>query len=391
MPTGTTALTVLAPVGDERGPTWDEQASDVSPGNNFDNAHGTFLYARNTTASPIDLIFEADIYGSEITVLQVTIPGSGTENGVKVLGPFPPKAFSDHRTTEAASDGKVFVRQASGIDGDVVLCPFRANETLLATPGHVFWPAPGTPAAPVLALPAGYDMWLSSADIDGDDTNNSAYTDLDSVTTWVDKGSLGKDVTQATTSMKPTYREAVINGFDVVSFDGGDLLRASTASDWDFLSSSPDWTALGVWKHDTSSGSDRLFDTRNTGVGSGGVFIGRDPDFRMLVSGSSATALNCENGGGSSLGNTDWHYATMDLDDSESPDAELRLDGASDSTANKTAAFDGVARAAITIGCDGGSSFFLTGDVADVIIWTPNLSTGDRGDAEAWAADRYAL
>jgi len=132
MPASTTALTVLAAPGTPAGPTWDEQDTDVSPGNNFDNDGVTMLFARNNTAGAIDLIFEADLYGTERTVLQVTIPGSGTENGVKVLGPFPPGRFNNHDTTEVASTGKVFVRQASGTDGQVKLCPFKVNRSLLA-------------------------------------------------------------------------------------------------------------------------------------------------------------------------------------------------------------------------------------------------------------------
>ncbi len=135
MPASTTALTVIAAPSTPAGSSFDEQASDVSPGNNFANPDGnTLLYARNTTAGALDLIFEADVFGTERTVLQTSIPGSGTENGVKILGPFPPSKFNEHGTTEAASTGKVFVRQATGSDGQVVLCPFRVNTVLQQSP-----------------------------------------------------------------------------------------------------------------------------------------------------------------------------------------------------------------------------------------------------------------
>jgi hypothetical protein len=131
MPASTTALTV-APHTDARGFTWDEQPSDVSPGNNFVNDGKTLLFARNTTAGVLALIFEADRYGAERTVMQVNVPANGTENGVAVFGPFPTALFNDHGTTEPASSGRVFVRQASGTDGQVVLCPFRIEPSLLA-------------------------------------------------------------------------------------------------------------------------------------------------------------------------------------------------------------------------------------------------------------------
>ena len=132
MPAGTTSLTVLSSFGTPASPTWDEQASDVTPGNSFPNAKGVQLYARNTTPTPIDLVFEADRFGAEVEVLRVSIPGSATAGGVKVLGPFPPDEFNEHGTTEAAANGSVFVRQLTGGDGDVVLSPFPLNMTLLA-------------------------------------------------------------------------------------------------------------------------------------------------------------------------------------------------------------------------------------------------------------------
>jgi hypothetical protein len=131
MPASTTAL-VLVSSQSPAGPTMDEQASDVSPGNSFENSAGdVMLYVRNTTGSSIPLLFEADAYGAERTVLSKTIPGSGTENGVAICGPFPPSRFNDHSTTEVASNGRVFVRQGSGSDGDLVMCPFRVPRSLL--------------------------------------------------------------------------------------------------------------------------------------------------------------------------------------------------------------------------------------------------------------------
>lgn len=126
MPASAVALTVLAAPASPGGPTWDEQASTVSPGNKFAADGLVLLHVRNTTASAINVVFEADLYGTERTLLQVSIPGSGTENGGAILGPFP-ASFLDHTTTAAADNGSVFVRQASGTAGQLVFCPFRVN------------------------------------------------------------------------------------------------------------------------------------------------------------------------------------------------------------------------------------------------------------------------
>jgi hypothetical protein len=176
VPAGTTSLIVLDDPGDETGVAWDEQASDVSPGNSFRGGVGVMLYARNTTASPIDLIFEADSYGAEIQVLRVTIPGSGTEHGVRIIGPFPPGRFLNHTTTDATKDGHVFVRQASGADGALQLSPFRLQFTLTSTGG-------------VRAYPDG------TSPVDGDKfgTASSSTVSTTSADGTVDSGTAGWD------------------------------------------------------------------------------------------------------------------------------------------------------------------------------------------------------
>ena len=65
MPAGTTALTVLTPPSTPAGPTWDEQASDQTNGNSFDNNAGdVFLYVRNTTAGALDGLGSSSSAGS---------------------------------------------------------------------------------------------------------------------------------------------------------------------------------------------------------------------------------------------------------------------------------------------------------------------------------------
>lgn len=129
MPAAAVALTVLPVPSTPGGPTFAEQSSTVSPGNKFLNDGQVMLYVRNTTASAINVIFEADIFGSERTLLQTSIPGSGTANGVAVLGPFP-AVFNEHPATAAADNGAVFVRQATGTNGNLVFAPFRVNAAL---------------------------------------------------------------------------------------------------------------------------------------------------------------------------------------------------------------------------------------------------------------------
>ncbi len=129
MPSGTVSLTVVGPGSTPAGPTHDEQQSTAA-GNSFENDGSTLLIVRNTNASSRVITFVADRYGAEQTVITSTIPGSGTENGTKVLGPFPPEAFNDHGTTDSAKNGHAMFTH-SGSNSDLMLCPTKINRSLL--------------------------------------------------------------------------------------------------------------------------------------------------------------------------------------------------------------------------------------------------------------------
>lgn len=64
--------------------------------------------------------------------------------------------------------------------------------------------------------------WHSSADVDGDGTNNSAYADGDTVDTWVDKTGNERDWNAGAVSgdTGPTLRKSAIAGRDTLFFDG---------------------------------------------------------------------------------------------------------------------------------------------------------------------------
>ena len=123
MPAGATALIIVAPAGSPAGASFNEQTSDAS-GMKFVNDGETYLYVRNATVSAVPLSFFSDKYGAELEILEVSIPGSATEHGVKILGPFDPVFFNDHATTESASTGSVICTH-TGSDGDLQVCPIK--------------------------------------------------------------------------------------------------------------------------------------------------------------------------------------------------------------------------------------------------------------------------
>ena len=133
MPAGATSLSVLGPATNAIGTgiTYAETSIDATNGNKFDNDGDTELVVRNTTAGAIVLDFYADTPdGNEVKVASRSVPGSGTGHGTVVLGPFKPERFNNHNTTEVASSGKVIMKPASGITGDLVVCAIKKNKSL---------------------------------------------------------------------------------------------------------------------------------------------------------------------------------------------------------------------------------------------------------------------
>lgn len=55
------------------------------------------------------------------------------------------------------------------------------------------------------------------------------------VSQWNDKSGNSRNVTQATAARQPGTGAVTQNGLNVLTFDGGDWLAASTAADWKFL------------------------------------------------------------------------------------------------------------------------------------------------------------
>lgn len=132
--TAPTALTDVSVASSSAGPTLNEQNLDATNGNSFTNSWGTVLFVRNTTVAAIILDFYSDLNGLECLIQSTSIPGSGTVNGEKIVGPFPPRLFSDHSTTVSAgtSQGKVFLKQRTGSAGDIKVSPLPINQSLAA-------------------------------------------------------------------------------------------------------------------------------------------------------------------------------------------------------------------------------------------------------------------
>jgi hypothetical protein len=221
---------------------------------------------------------------------------------------------------------------------------------------------PGTPS-----------LWFDGSDIDGDGTYNSAYADGDPVTTWVDKGALGVDATQATAGAKPTYRAGGGPGAeDAIEFDGGDILQsASFSSDLAQVN-----LVSGVAKWDSNTGAQYVWAGRSTGISARNDLF-KSTATRTVVAGSvlSGTATGV-------AGQWDSLVATYD-----GVSSVLRVNGSVDVSGNAGAQGMG----GITLGGHPSTPTFigyLDGSLAEVLVYDTSPTASD---VEDYFADKHAV
>lgn len=129
--TNPTNLTLVGPAA-WNGLVMNEQNHDAANGNKFDNQPGTVLFCRNTTVGALDVNFYADINGVEVLLGTVSIPGSGTQNGEKIIGPFKAELFNDHGVSVAAgtAQGTVIFKPPVATAGQIKFSPHAFNPSL---------------------------------------------------------------------------------------------------------------------------------------------------------------------------------------------------------------------------------------------------------------------
>ena len=137
------------------------------------------------------------------------------------------------------------------------------------------------------------------------------------VTQWNDKSTYGKNLTQSTAGSRPTSGVTTLNGKNVITFDGGDFLGASTASDWTFLTDGTDYLVAFVAKFGVSANPDTYFGFINTK--SDATTPGMDfySDYRVSRSRMEHIVYNANeaqivaNPSGNSFTANDWFYGSL--------------------------------------------------------------------------------
>lgn len=227
--------------------------------------------------------------------------------------------------------------------------------------------------------------------------------DADTVQEWHDQSGNDYDVTQTTEAAKPTLQTNEINGLPVIRFASGDILKASTASDWKFLHDGSAFTVFVVWKA-TSTNPDALYMLLDTGgISTADIGFGLFYDDR---SGSSKdeqlyVVVNRGTGGSNelvfytanrrSVGAGRWHVSGVHRE--SAGDGTINNDGhwGGDGTGSP----DGSPSAsdptsALAVGARYDNTFNLVGDIAYILIYDSYLSSTNYKRVTQYLGDRFA-
>jgi len=218
---------------------------------------------------------------------------------------------------------------------------------------------------------SGLRLWLKADAL--------VLNDGDAVGTWVDQSGNANDATQATAANKPTYKAGIVNGKPVVRFDGSNDYLALP----NFVSTFIAGEIFIVVKIDndppTLDSQTGLWtfgsDIQNTHYPyTDGIIYDQFGTATRKATSDPAIAL------------TSFRIYNVA---SQSGEWTSRINGVQHyTTATNTASFT---TAPILGAGVGGSNYFLDGDVAEVILYSSVLSSGNRGLVEGYLNSKYAL
>lgn len=242
----------------------------------------------------------------------------------------------------------------------------------------------GSSAAASLGVPADIDnlhsWWRADTGI---------TTEGGAVSTWAPRvGSFS--LTQGTGSAQPTHitSNAAFNNQPSVSFDGGDSVNAATASDWTFMHDGSGMTWIIVAKGDVA----------NTIYGHGGTsnsttVVGT----RFRTNGVGTLLWDMGNGTTNIMNQTIqanvddalFHCCVRYEEGRAGNEFAHRYLGGADTTGNSAAA-PSASDPSLAFGL-GGATLTLTGDIAEVILYSRYITDAEVDSIDAYLLDRYGV
>jgi hypothetical protein len=284
-------------------------------------------------------------------------------------------AAAGHSNTGSTASATIgaFVDESGYLDGDIaeiiVFDSALSNADRGIIESHLMQRYLIAPGSPVLRLTAGLITGLG---------------DADPVTTWSDDTANANDATQNTADSKPLYKTGIINGKPVLRLDGTDDLM--TVADHDSLDLTGDHTIFAVLKTADTQGKLLIHFASvepYTGWGLAVDDIGGNGKFGYW---SSAKGAWFDDTTGTTLSDNVPHLLVARR---TSGTVQLYVDGKTEG------AEGGHGNAApgsdLGIGREPGGSDYLSGDIAEIIIYDSSLIDASRAFVERYLERQYDI
>ena len=240
---------------------------------------------------------------------------------------------------------------------------------------------------------AGLKAWYDASDTGTISLSGSA------VTQWNDKSGNSYNLTQGTAARRPTSGVNTLNSKNVITFDGNDVLQASTASNWTFLNNSGGATVFMAAYYDTSAVQTMIFDTSGSTTGAVGVttFRGSADKLGAFVAYGTGGQYVSLDSNLQTLTDATAFYWSMKLDNSNATAAnriKTRVNGGAESGANtytNSPSASAPAQALLLGSYDTAGSQGFQGRIAEIIMYSGILSAGDISSVNSYLASKWAL
>ena len=217
---------------------------------------------------------------------------------------------------------------------------------------------------------SGLELWLKADGITG-------LANADPIATWPDSSGNSRDATQATSGMRPTYRTNVVNGKPIVRFDGSDDYFALP----NFLTGFTAGEIFCVLKID----ADPPATGGATGIGIWGSGIQSHLPWTdgIIYDSFGSTARKTTVDPTPAL--TSWRLYNVT---SKSGEWTSRLDGVQlYTTATNTVGWS----SAPILGYSQAALYYLDGDLAELLLFSRELTSGERANVQSYVASKYGL
>jgi hypothetical protein len=240
---------------------------------------------------------------------------------------------------------------------------------------------------------AGIKAWYDAADTATISLSGSA------VTQWNDKSGNAYNLTQGTAARRPSSGINTLNGRNVVTFGGDDVMLAASAPNWTFLSNSTGATVFMAAYYDTTAAQTMIFDTSTSTTGAVGVttFRGSSDKLGAFVAYGTGGQYVSLDSNLQTLTDSTAFYWSMKLNNANATAAnriKVRLNAGSEVGANtytNTPSSSAPAQSLFLGSYDTAGSQGFQGRIAEIIMYSGILSDTDIATVNAYLAGKWGL